>query len=89
MGRKTEFVSTGMPPTAPRQCSVLGAILGTVVGLAYYGFLAAGAVMPQLLAKPAVAGVPWSFLLGAALLVLIVCATGIYTLVANAAEERS
>lgn len=89
MGRITDFPPTERTPAEPRQCSKLGAALGLLVGIAYYGFLIAGIVAPQLLAKPAVAGVPWSFLLGAALLVLIVCSTGIYTLIANASEEHS
>jgi uncharacterized membrane protein (DUF485 family) len=77
------------PTTAPPQCSGLGALLGVLVAIAYYGFLIAGAVAPTQLAKTAIGGVPWSFLLGAALLVFIVLATGIYTLAANAAEGRA
>ena len=73
---------------APRQRTRLGAVLAILVAAAYYGFLLAGAYAPQLLASPAIGSVPWSFLLGALLLVFIVAVTGLYTLLANAAEGR-
>jgi len=76
------------PAGAPRQRTRLGAGLAILVGLAYYGFLLAGAYAPQLLASPAIGSVPWSFLLGALLLVFIVAMTGLYTVLANAAEDR-
>ena len=89
MGSKAmERMRPEAPSQLPRQCSRLGAVLGVLVGGAYYGFLFAGAWAPDWLAKTAIAGVPWSFLLGAVLLVFIVLATGLYTLVANASEKR-
>jgi uncharacterized membrane protein (DUF485 family) len=75
-------------PAGPRQRTGLGAILSVLVALGYYGFLLAGAYVPQLLASPAVGHVPWSFLLGALLLVFIVAMTGLYTVLANASETR-
>jgi putative solute:sodium symporter small subunit len=73
----------------PPQCSRLGIVLGVLVGVAYYGFLAAGALAPKEMAKTAIGGMPWSFILGGALLVFIVCTAGIYTLYANGADERA
>jgi len=72
-----------------RQRTRLGACLCVLVALAYYGFLMAGAFAPQALARPAIGSVPWSFLLGALLLVFIVAMTGLYTLLANAAETKA
>ncbi len=66
----------------------LGALLSILVALGYYGFLLAGAAVPRLLASPAIGSVPWSFLLGALLLVFTVVTTGLYTVLANAAEQR-
>jgi uncharacterized membrane protein (DUF485 family) len=84
-----EHDATDVPRSEARpQCSRLGAVLGVIVAAAYYGFLTAGAVIPKQMARAAVGGVPWSFVLGAALLIFIVCATGIYALAANALEER-
>lgn len=74
--------------TGPRQRTRLGAVLAILVAAAYYGFLLAGAYAPQLLASPTLGGVPWSFLLGAVLLVFIVAMTGLYTVLANRAETR-
>lgn len=71
----------------PKQRVRLGAALAILVALAYYGFLLAGAYAPQMLASPAIGHIPWSFLLGALLLVFIVAMTGLYTLLANAAEK--
>ena len=60
-----------------------------LVAFGYYGFLLMGAFAPQVLARPAVGHVPWSFVLGAGLLVMAVVTTGAYVLVANAADSRA
>lgn len=72
-----------------RQCGGWGAALSLLVGCAYYGFLGAGALAPGRLAETAAFGVPWSFVLGAALLVFIVMITGLYVLISNRTEARS
>lgn len=74
---------------AARQCGGWGAALAVLVSCAYYGFLFAGAYSPKQLAAPAAFGVPWSFLLGASLLIFIVLITGLYVLISNRAEARS
>jgi len=76
--------STGVP-----QCTGWGAGLAALVAVCYYGFLLTGAFAPQSLARPAIGHVPWSFLLGAGLLLLAVLTTGLYVLVSNAAEARA
>jgi uncharacterized membrane protein (DUF485 family) len=79
-------------PVAPAQAAQrteLGAGLALLVAAGYYGFLLAGALAPQALARPAVGHVPWSFVLGAGLLVGAVAATGLYVLLANAADDQA
>jgi len=66
-----------------------GAGLAALVAVAYYGFLLTGAFNPQVLSRPSIGHVPWSFMLGAGLLMLAVLTTGVYVLVANAADERA
>ncbi|MBO1326170.1 DUF485 domain-containing protein [Acetobacter sp. TBRC 12305] len=61
-------------------------ILVSSVSVAYYGFLFAGILVPAMLASPAVLGIPWSFLLGASLLIFLIVSTGIYVLVSNAQD---
>jgi uncharacterized membrane protein (DUF485 family) len=63
--------------------------LALLVAAGYYGFLLAGALAPQALARPAVGHVPWSFVLGAGLLVGAIAATGLYVLLANAADDQA
>jgi uncharacterized membrane protein (DUF485 family) len=58
------------------------------MGLSYGAFLLAGAFAPHALAQPAIGSIPWSFLLGAGLLVGAVVTTGLYVLVTNATEGR-
>ncbi len=69
------------------QCTGWGAGLALLVALGYYGFLLMGAFVPQVLAQPAIGHVPWSFVLGAGLLVIAVLTTGAYVLIANAADS--
>ena len=76
-------------PSMAGQRTGLGILLALVVAAAYYGFLALGAFAPQWLARPAVGHVPWSFLLGAGLLVTAFGSTGIYVLLADAGEKRA
>jgi uncharacterized membrane protein (DUF485 family) len=71
------------------QCTRLGAALAVLVAIAYYGFLLIGAYAPGLLARSAIGHVPWSFVLGAGLLIGAVAATGCYVVVANRTERRS
>ena len=71
------------------QCTGWGAGLAVAVAVSYYGFLLTGAFAPRMLARPAIGHVPWSFVLGAGLLVMAVLATGVYVLVANAADSRA
>jgi uncharacterized membrane protein (DUF485 family) len=75
-------------PAADAQRTGLGAGLALLIAVAYYGFLLAGALTPKALAQPAVGHVPWSFLLGAGLLLGAIAVTGIYVLVANISEDR-
>jgi len=77
------------PSTGGLQCTGWGAGLAALVAVCYYSFLLTGAFAPQLLARPAIGHVPWSFLLGAGLLLLAVLTTGLYVLVSNAAEARA
>ncbi len=79
-------------PAAPGgliPCTRLGAILSAVVALIYFGFLGAGAVMPQAFARPALGHVPWSFVLGTGMLLTAVASTGAYVLLTNAAETKA
>jgi uncharacterized membrane protein (DUF485 family) len=78
-----------VPPALAAQRTDLGAGLALLVAAGYYGFLLAGALAPQALARPAVGHVPWSFVLGAGLLVGAMAATGLYVLLANAADNRA
>jgi uncharacterized membrane protein (DUF485 family) len=78
-----------VPPAQAEQRTDLGAGLAVLVAAGYYGFLLAGALAPQALARPAVGHVPWSFVLGAGLLVGAIVATGLYVLLANAADDRA
>jgi uncharacterized membrane protein (DUF485 family) len=66
----------------------LAAWLTGIVALLYYGFLLAGAFAPAALARPAIAHVPWSFVLGAGLLLAAIALTGLYVLLANRTETR-
>ena len=70
-------------------CTRLGAILSAVVALIYFGFLGAGAIVPQAFARPAFGHVPWSFVLGAGMLLIAVASTGVYVLLSNAAETNA
>jgi uncharacterized membrane protein (DUF485 family) len=81
----TEQVS----PAQAEQRTDLGAGLAVLVAAGYYGFLQAGALAPQALARPAIGHVPWSFVLGAGLLVGAIAATGLYVLLANAADDQA
>jgi uncharacterized membrane protein (DUF485 family) len=63
--------------------------LALLIAAGYYGFLLAGALAPQVLARPAFGHVPWSFVLGAGLLVGAIVVTGLYVLLANAADDRA
>jgi uncharacterized membrane protein (DUF485 family) len=76
-----------VPPGDAVQRTDLGAGLTVVVAAAYYGFLLAGALAPQALARPAIGHVPWSFIMGAGLLVGAIAVTGIYVLLANASDD--
>jgi uncharacterized membrane protein (DUF485 family) len=78
-----------VPPAQAEQRTDLGAGLAVLVAAGYYGFLLADALAPQALARPAVGHVPWSFVLGAGLLVGAIAATGLYVLLANAADDRA
>jgi uncharacterized membrane protein (DUF485 family) len=78
-----------VPPALAAQRTDLGVGLALLVAAGYYGFLLAGALAPQALARPAVGHVPWSFVLGAGLLVGAMAATGLYVLLANAADNRA
>ena len=82
-------MSEPVPPAQAEQRTDLGAGLAVLVAAGYYGFLLAGALAPQALARPAVGHVPWSFVLGAGLLVGAIVATGLYVLLANAADDRA
>jgi uncharacterized membrane protein (DUF485 family) len=82
-------MSEPVPPALAAQRTDLGAGLALLVAAGYYGFLLAGALAPQALARPAVGHVPWSFVLGAGLLVGAIVATGLYVLLANAADNRA
>ena len=77
------------PSATAAQRTGWGAGLAVLVAFGYYGFLLAGAFAPQMLARPAIGHVPWSFVLGVGLLVMAVLSTGIYVLVANAADSRA
>ena len=77
------------PSSLPREgASALGWWLSAVVACAYFGFLVAGAVASQALARSAIGSVPWSFLLSAGLLVSVSALTGVYVLIVNAREVR-
>lgn len=83
------------PPTRPERpdlssegATPLGWWLSLIVACAYFGFLVAGAVIPQALARPALGSVPWSFVLSAGLLVGVVATTGLYVLIMNARGAR-
>ena len=77
------------PSSLPREgATALGWWLSGVVACAYFGFLVAGAVVPQALARSAIGSVPWSFLLSAGLLVGVSASTGVYVLIVNAREVR-
>jgi uncharacterized membrane protein (DUF485 family) len=81
---------TGAGPSAEAtQRTGWGAGLAVLVAVAYYGFLMVGAFAPSMLAQPAIGHVPWSFVAGAGLLVGAVFTTGLYVLVANAADRRA
>jgi uncharacterized membrane protein (DUF485 family) len=82
-------MSEPVPPAQAAQRTDLGAGLALLVAAGYYGFLLAGALAPQALARPAVGHVPWSFVLGAGLLVGAIAATGLYVLLANAADDQA
>jgi uncharacterized membrane protein (DUF485 family) len=82
-------MSEPVPPAPAAQRTELGAGLALLVAAGYYGFLLAGALAPQALARPAVGHVPWSFVLGAGLLVGAIAATGLYVLPANAADDQA
>jgi uncharacterized membrane protein (DUF485 family) len=82
-------MSEPVPPAQAEQRTDLGTGLALLVAAGYYGFLLAGALAPQALARPAVGHVPWSFVLGAGLLVGAIAATGLYVLLANAADNRA
>jgi uncharacterized membrane protein (DUF485 family) len=82
-------MSEPVPPAQAAQRTELGAGLALLVAAGYYGFLLAGALAPQALARPAVGHVPWSFVLGAGLLVGAIAATGLYVLLANAADDQA
>lgn len=73
---------------AAAQRTGLGATLAVLVATAYFGFLLTGAFAPQLLAVNAIGHIPWSFVLGAGLLVGAVAVMGLYVLVANIADSR-
>ena len=78
------------PPAAPaRQRTDLGAGFALLIAAGYYGFLLAGALVPQVLARPAIGHVPWSFVLGAGLLVGAIAVTGLYVLLANASDDQA
>lgn len=81
--------SSSIPREPAAQCIRLGMALGVLVAIGYFGFLLTGAFAPQLLARSAVGHVPWSFVLGAGLLVGVISATGVYVLYANAADSRA
>jgi uncharacterized membrane protein (DUF485 family) len=79
-------------PISPAQAvqrTDLGAGLAVLVAAGYYGFLLAGALAPQVLARPAIGHVPWSFVLGAGLLIGAIAVTGLYVLLANAADDQA
>jgi uncharacterized membrane protein (DUF485 family) len=82
-------MSEPVPPAQAAQRTELAAGLALLVAAGYYGFLLAGALAPQALARPAVGHVPWSFVLGAGLLVGAIAATGLYVLLADAADDQA
>jgi uncharacterized membrane protein (DUF485 family) len=67
----------------------LATTLAIVAASSYYGFLLAGAVAPSALSKPAIGHVPWSFVLGAGVIVTAMALTGLYVLLANAWDRRA
>ncbi len=67
----------------------MGTIFSIIAGVAYGGFLVAGAVAPKALAQPAIGSIPWSFVFSVGLLVGAVGLTGLYVILANAAEDRA
>jgi hypothetical protein len=68
--------------------TALGWWLSGGVACAYFGFLLAGVLVPQALARPAIGSIPWSFLLSAGLLVGVVATMGFYVLTVNSRGER-
>lgn len=79
-------MSTHRPASVQR--TGLGAVLAVLVAAAYFGFLFTGAYAPRLLSVKAIGHIPWSFVLGAGLLVSTVAVMGLYVLVANFADSR-
>lgn len=84
----TKTSLSGLDQRPAMQRTGLGALLAGLVAVGYYGFLLLGAYAPKALAQPAIGEVPWSFVLGAGLLVGAVASTGIYVLLSNASESR-
>ncbi len=66
----------------------LGLALTAVALAAFFGFLLLAAAAPGLLMRPAFGAVPLSFVLAAGLIVGTVLLTGLYALLAGAAERR-
>jgi hypothetical protein len=74
----------GRSPLPSEGATALGWWLSGAVACAYFGFLIAGILAPQALARPALGSIPWSFLLSASLLVGVVAVMGLYVLIVNA-----
>ncbi len=66
----------------------LGLALTAVALAAFFGFLLLAAAAPDRLMRPAFGAVPLSFVLAAGLIVGTVLLTGLYALLAGAAERR-
>lgn len=75
-------------PTPDERSPRLGAALTAVLAAAFFGFLGMSAFAPAILARPITAGgtVTWAFAYGLGVIVLGVALTGLYVLIANAAD---
>ncbi|WP_407530585.1 DUF485 domain-containing protein [Methylobacterium oryzisoli] len=77
---------TGALRSEPNDLEALRWWLSALVAFAYGGFLLASYALGPALARPVLGSVPWSFLLGAGLLVVVVAVMGVYVLVVNGRE---
>ncbi len=77
-----------VPDLPSEGATALGWWLSGGVACAYFGFLVAGVLVPQALARPAIGSIPWSFLLSAGLLIGVVATMGFYVLTVNRRGDR-